>query len=567
MMRKVFMKRTPSAAVAAMLALAVLAVFAPLGQYDFVDFDDNVYVTDNRHVRSGLSAENLVWAFTTLDAGFWHPLTWLSLMLDSDLYGLRAGGFHWTSILFHAFSAALLFLALNRMTGALWKSLFVAALFAFHPLRVEPVAWIAERKDVIATFFWMLTLLAYAAYAARPGKIRYSLVLFPFVLGLMAKPTLVTLPFVLLLLDWWPLRRVRGGASLAEEHAEAGGGGAGAFAPDTDAAGGTFAGASLPRLVAEKLPLLFLSILAASIVYAAEKNAGALSPLEAFPLAVRFENALVSYAAYLGKTFWPADLAVYYPHPGVWSFGRVLASGALLAAMTLVSGYFMKSRPYGIVGWLWYLGVLVPVIGMVQIGFIAMADRYAYVPQIGLFIIAAWGVPDLLDKLPGKKVILTVLALFAVAALVLVSRQQMETWRDTATVFEQALRVTVDNSKAHHGLAMAYVRQGRADLALAHLEESLRIRKEDRVFNDLGTVLMGQRRFAEAELQFREADRLKPGIARYANNLGASLAAQGRLDEAVRYFREALRIDPQYATAAKNLELAERNRRAPKESR
>jgi len=547
-----FMKTKISAVAAAMLALSVLAVFAPLGQHDFIDFDDNVYVTDNRRVQSGLNAENLVWAFTTLDQGFWHPLTWFSLMLDHDLYGSRAGGFHWTNILFHAFSAALLFLALNRMTGALWRSLFVAALFAFHPLRVEPVAWIAERKDVIATFFWMLTLLAYAAYAGRPGKIRYGLVLFAFALGLMAKPMLVTLPFVLLLLDWWPLRRVRRGPTFAE--AEAGG-------------GPVFAEAPVARLVAEKLPLLFLALIAASIAYAAEKSAGALSPLEAFPLAVRFENALVSYAAYLGKTIWPADLAVYYPHPGAWPLGRVVASGALLAALTLAFGYLMKRRPYGIVGWLWYLGVLVPVIGIVQIGFIAMADRYAYIPQIGLFIIAAWGVPDLLDKMPGKRIILTVLALFTVSALVLVSRQQMETWRNTLTVFQRALRVTAENSKAHHGLGMAYSRQGRTDLALAHLTESLRIRKEDRVFNDLGAVLMGQRRFAEAERQFREASRLKPGVARYENNLGASIAAQGRLEEAVRCFRAALRIDPQYATAAKNLELAEKNRQASKGSR
>ncbi|MDX9822523.1 MAG: tetratricopeptide repeat protein [Syntrophales bacterium] len=532
--------KTKTAFGAALLALSVLAVFAPLGQHDFIDFDDNVYVTDNRRVQSGLTVASVHWAFTTLDAGFWHPLAWLSLMLDYELYGLRAGGFHWTSILFHAFSAALLFLAMNRMTGALWKSLFVAALFAFHPLRVEPVAWIAERKDVIATFFWILTLFAYAAYAARPGKIRYGLVLLPFVLGLMAKPTLVTLPFVLLLMDWWPLRRVRPEPALVE----------------VPAVHPPYAGASLPRLVAEKLPLLFLSVLAASIVYVAERNAGALSPLEAFPLAVRFENALVSYVAYLGKTVWPMDLAVYYPHPGAWPLGRVVASGALLTALTQLAVCLAKRRPYGIVGWLWYLGVLVPVIGMVQIGFIAMADRYAYVPQIGLFIIAAWGVPDLLDKMPGKKAVLAALGLCTIAAFIFVSQQQMKTWQNTLTVFQQALRVTVDNSKAHHGMGMAYFRQGRADLAHAHLAESLRIRKEDRVFNDLGTVLMGQRRFAEAERQFREADRLKPGTARYANNLGASLAAQGRLEEAVRHFREALRIDPDYATAKNNLTCA-----------
>ncbi|HOG18091.1 MAG TPA: tetratricopeptide repeat protein [Syntrophales bacterium] len=550
------MKRNPSLAVAAMLALSVLAAFAPLGQYDFIDFDDNVYVTDNRHVRSGLNAENLAWAFTTTDAGFWHPLTWISLMLDYDLYGLRAGGFHWTSILFHAASAALLFLALNRMTGALWRSLLVAALFAFHPLRVEPVAWIADRKDVIATFFWMLTLLAYASYAARPGAIRYGTALFLFALGLMAKPTLVTLPVILLLLDWWPLRRARSEPVLRQGPAAVGGEGTGALQPDADAVGGAFPAASLRRLVAEKLPFLLLTVVAASLAYAAEKSAGALSPLESFPLAIRFENALVSYAAYLGKTVWPVGLAVYYPHPGAWPFERILASGALLAAITLLFGCLAKKRPYGIVGWLWYLGVLVPVIGVVQIGFIAMADRYAYIPQIGLFIVAAWGVPDLLDRLPGKKIVLPLIAVCATVLLVVLSRQQMETWRNTVTVFEQALRVTENNSKAHHALGMACFRQGRADLALAHLTESLRIRKEDRVFNDLGTVLMGQRRFAEAELRFREADRLKPGIARYANNLGASLAAQGRIGEAIRHFREALRIDPDYVSATNNLQKA-----------
>ena len=536
-----FVKKRSTAVASAMLALSVLALFAPLGQYDFVDFDDNVYVTDNRRVQSGLTTGNVAWAFTTLDAGFWHPLTWLSLMLDYEFYGLRAGGFHWTNVLLHAAAVALLFLALYRMTGALWKSLLVAALLPSHPLRVEPVAWISERKDVLAAFFWMLTLLAYASYARRPGKLRYGLFLLPFVLGLMAKPTLVTLPFVLLLLDWWPLRRVRGETAMME----------------TRATGPTFAGTSIPGLVAEKLPLLLLVVLAAVLTYVAESRAGALSPLDAFPLMVRIENALVSYAAYLWKTVWPADLAVYYPHPGARPWMLVVLSGLMLAVITLWFGSRWRSRPYGIVGWLWFLGVLVPVIGIVQIGFIAMADRYAYIPQIGLFIIAVWGGADLLDKRTAKKAVSFVLAFCVLATLAFLSRQQMDTWQNTATLFQQALRVTGENSKAHHGMGMAYQRQGKSDLAVAHLTESLRIRKEARAHNDLGVVLMSRERFAEAERQFRESLRLEPGNARYHNNLGSALASQGRLEEAARYFREALRIDPDYVSPRKNLHLME----------
>jgi tetratricopeptide (TPR) repeat protein len=518
------------------LFLLVLIVFGQTGGFGFIHFDDNVYVTGNDHVRSGLTIPSIVWAFSTLDEGFWHPLTWLSLMLDAQLFGSWAGGFHWTNVLLHGLSAVILFLALCRMTDAPWRSAFVAGLFAVHPLHVESVVWVAERKDVLSGFFWMTALATYAWYALRPGPWRYGLLAVLYLLGLMAKPMIVTLPFVLLLLDVWPLRRdaVQFGIVGVRK----------------------FSRASWTWLILEKIPLLILSAGFSALAYWAEFRAGALSPGDFYSWADRVANALVSYTSYLHLLFWPAGLAPFYPHPGQWPGGQVLLSGIVLAAITIAVFVLARRHPWLGVGWLWYLGVLVPVSGIVQIGNIAMADRFMYIPLIGPAVMLAWGVPDLLGR-PGagrKAAVLAGVLLLSICAML--SWYQTSYWKNTETLFRHTLEVTQKNYKAHHALGLALHERGLSVEAIRHLGISLELREDSRARNDLGVALMGAGRFGEAEAQFRRAVALRPATAKYWNNLGAAVASQDRPSEAVSLFREALRLAPDYGEARRNLEQA-----------
>jgi tetratricopeptide (TPR) repeat protein len=512
----------------------VLVVFGQTGGFAFLLHDDQVYVTANAHVREGLTGPSVRWAFTSLEEGFWHPLTWLSLMLDATLYGDWAGGFHWTNVLLHGLSTVLLFLVLGRMTGALWRSAFVAGVFALHPLHVESVAWVAERKDVLSGFFWMVSLGAYAWYAARPNPWRYGLLTAAFLLGLMAKPMIVTLPFVLLLLDVWPLRRTD--------------------VPLEEVGRGKYRRASWPWLILEKVPLLAVSAGFSILAYLAEARAGALAAGDLYPLPVRAANALVAYATYIQRLFWPAGLAPVYPHPGVWPAGKVLLSGLLLAGTSAAVLALARRRPWLGVGWLWYLGTLVPVIGIVQIGSIPMADRFTYIPLVGLAVMLAWGVPALLERLRGGRGAALLAGCLFLAACSILSRQDVRYWRDTETLFRHTLEVTEGNFKAHHALGLALHGRGLSDLGIRHIRTSLALREDVRARNDLGVVFIGTGRFAEAEEEFRKAVRLSPGEARYWNNLGAAVASQGRLAEAVPLFREALRLQPGYREARRNLE-------------
>ena len=395
------------------LAIATLTVFWEVRNHQFVNYDDNRYVTENRIVQAGLTREGALWAFTTTHASNWHPLTWLSHMLDCELFGANPRAHHLSNLILHLANSLLLFLVFKRMTGMLWQSAFVAALFAIHPLHVESVAWVSERKDVLSAFFWMLTLWAYLHYVVSPGFGRYLLVLLFFALGLMAKPMLVTLPFVLLLMDYWPLGRLRLDGS----------------SPNTSESANLSA-QPWPKLglVWEKLPLLAVSALSSLVTFLVQKSEAAVQSLAVFPLMVRVANALMSYMGYVGKTIWPRHLAVFYPHPGhvaVWKIaGAVLFLGGVSALVIRMA----RRHPYLATGWLWYLGTLVPVIGLVQVGAQSMADRYTYLPSIGLFIMIAWGGPHLMPRPPWRHVVIAFSTASVLLLLMVTAWLQVRHW-------------------------------------------------------------------------------------------------------------------------------------------
>jgi Tfp pilus assembly protein PilF len=501
---------------AVLLAVVTFVVFSRTIGHPFVNFDDQVYVSQNPHVQAGLSAQHLAWALTAHYAGTWQPTTWFSLMLDHQVYGLRPFGFHLTNLLLHIAGVVLLFLALVRMTGSPGRSAFVAGLFALHPQRVESVAWVTERKDVLSGFLWMLTLLAYVRYTEKPVPVRYALVLLFFALGLMAKPMLVSLPLVLVLLDYWPLRRFNVALELGGSSSHSG------SSPRRTLTVG--------RLLLEKAPLLALAVVSSVLTVVAQQHAEAVVSLASLPVGTRLANAVVAFAGYVAKMVWPVHLAVIYPHPGQ----SVPAWEVLLALLALAAGscavWKWRRRGYLVTGWLWYLITLVPVIGIVQIGSAATADRFTYLTHIGLYLMVAWGAPDLLaTRVPafrrGDRFASQVLAVGAgsiLLALSLGSWAQAGVWRDSLTLWTHAVRVTRDNYLAHANLAKTYY--------------------------DLG-------RPAEAEQEYREALRINPGEPRYWTNLGAILGQAGRLSEAMDYHLKALELDPSLVEAYTNRAL------------
>ncbi len=523
------------------LVVATLATYGDLRNHQFINYDDNIYVTDNPPVQGGLTLTGLVWAFTTLHTGMWIPLTWLSFMVDSQLFGLRPGGFLLTNLLFHLANALLLFGWLLRTTRAPGRSFLAAALFALHPLHVESVAWATERKDVLSTFFWLLTMWAYVWYAERPRLGRYALILVCFCLGLMAKPMLVTLPGALLLLDYWPLGRLscKGPAAAAASPQPA-------------------PGVTLKRLLWEKSPLLAIAALSTVVTFYAQKRTGAMFPLQALPIPDRLANALVACVGYLEKMFWPARLAVLYPLPGhhlpIW---QAPAAGLALAALSLLALRQARRHPYLLVGWLWYLGTLLPVIGLVQVGVQAMADRYTYVPGIGLFIVVVWGVADLAARWRAPRFLLPVGAGVVLAALMICTWVQVSYWRDSISLYEHTLQVTRGNPIIRNNLGIALAAQGKTDQAITQYDEALRLKPGYAdAHNNLGLALEAQGKVDQAMAQYAEALRLNPDLAGAHNNLGLALAAQGKLDQAVSHYAEALRLNPAYAGAHNNLGLA-----------
>jgi len=519
----------------ALLFVLVAGIFLPAVADDFITYDDPVYVTDNAHVKAGLTPASVRWAFQSTEASNWHPLTWLSHMADVELFGLQPWGHHLTSLLLHALNAVLLFAALRRMTGALWRSLFVAALFGLHPLHVESVAWVSERKDVLSTAFWMLALWAYAlrAEAARsrgPGApAYYGLSLLFFALGLMCKPMLVTLPCVLLLLDYWPLKRW--GGSLGEAL----------------------------RLLVEKLPFLALSAAACAVTLYAQSRGEAVASTDDFPLGVRVANALIAYCRYLGKCFVPARLAVFYPDLGDQppSLDTALAA-LLLAAVTGVAAAQVRRRPYLLIGWLWFLGTLVPVIGLVQVGGQSMADRYSYVPLIGIFVMGAWAAGDLTPAWAHWRGVLGLAAGAVLAGLAVLTSLQLSYWRDGTRLFRHAVAVTPNNWVAHANLSGTLSRSSQSE-ATAEFRETLRILTAVAETHDQKGIELERTpgHAQEAIKEFRAAVRIMPDIAEPHYNLGTALARMpGHMPEAIEEFRAAVRLRPDFADAHFNLGTA-----------
>ena len=518
-----------------LLAAVTVAVYWRVAGYDFINIDDHVYFGENQHVLAGLTWRNVAWAFhTTLDAS-WYPLSWLSFMLDAELFGRSPAGPHLMNVALHVANAILLLLLLERLTGSFWRSAFVAGLFALHPVHVESVAWVSERKDVLSTLFGLLTLLVYTRFAATAAKgfrravPTYGLTLLLFALSLLSKPMLVTLPFVMLLLDYWPLRR------LEVQHV-----------PGRPS--------RLPRLLLEKVPFLLLSIVSSIITVIVHKQAGAIASLGSVSTTARVENAFVSYARYLGQIVWPAGLGMPYLHPRHWSLGPVSLGVALVVGVSAAALWLGRRRPYLLVGWFWFLGTLVPVIGLIQWGNQSMADRFMYVPSIGLFIMLAWGLGAMLGQRRWSPTAIGSAALLVLLALALRARDQVGYWRDSETFFRHTIAVTTGNYVAYDCLGSALDRKGKQAEALRYLSESVRLQpRYPEAQYDLGTALMQGGRVDEAVPYLNAAVKYNPAFATAHINLGKALLKQGKLDEAAAHLSKAAQLTPDDPEAHYNL--------------
>jgi len=510
------------------LTLAAIAVYYQVWTYDFVNWDDSISIYENPNIQAGITLKAIKWVFSFNDFwAMWHPLTWLSHMLDWQLFGPNAGGHHLTSLVFHIANTLLLFIVLKRMTRELWPSAFVAALFALHPLHVESVVWLSERKDVLSTFFWLLTMWAYVRFVNRPKITGYLLVVVFLALGLMSKPMLVTLPFVLLLLDYWPLERFPARRSLS-------------------------------YLLIEKIPLFAMVIALSIITFIIQKKGGAVAKLAGFSLKFCIYNAFISYIQYIIKMIWPARLAFFYPHPGpnVSVLFAWISAGFLLAA-TIFIFRFAKSRRYLATGWFWYLGTLVPVIGFIQVGSQAMADHYSYITLTGLFIIIAWGLPELLEKWPHQKTMLWVSSLIVLSALAICAHLQQRYWKDRMTLFQHALNVTSNNYTAHTCIADALLKQGRIEEAIWHNTEAVRIKPDYLIaVNGLGLALYKAGRIDEAIHYYKRALEISPRTVEIHVNLGAALTVKGEFAQAVKEYEKILLVQPQNAVTHNNLGIA-----------
>jgi len=550
-----------------LLAAATLAVYWQVLGHDFIAFDDDLYVTENKVVQEGLTWRGIKWAFTTNQAYNWHPLVWISHMLDWQLYQSKPAGHHFTNVLFHIANTLFLFLVFSRMTGSLWRSAFVAALFALHPVHVESVAWVSERKDVLSTFLWILTMWFYVRYVRRPRFGTYLPIMLALALGLMAKQMLVTLPLVLLLLDYWPLERFALGLKKRD------------LGPK-DERKGRFGTASFSHCFLEKLPLLALSAAASVIVLVVQSKAKLVKSAIAIPFGYRLGNALVAYAQYIRKMFWPADLGILYPHPETnLPMQQVLAASLLLLCVSIVVIWSFRSRRWLAVGWLWYLGTLVPVIGLVQVGLQAMADRYTYVPLIGLFIIIAWGAAELLAKQRYRNIVLATAAMTVLSALTAVTYRQLSYWQNSITLYKHTVGATANNDILHYNLGVLLLKEEKVDEAIKHWREAVRIRPEqhtiqkalgnllarvdaaEKLFNR-GNALAEQGELDEAITCYTKSLQLRPGYAPAHNNLGNALYLKGRFEQAFTHYTKAVRYDPNLIDAHCNLAvlLAEQNK-------
>jgi Flp pilus assembly protein TadD len=527
--------------IALVLALAVIAVYWPVGSFDFTNYDDPEYFSENSHVLAGLNWANLKWALQATDNASWYPVTWLSFLLDATLFGKGPGGPHLVNLLLHTANVVLLFLLLRRLTGARWKSALVAGLFALHPLRVEAVAWIAERKGLLSAFFGLLALYAYARYVewsegrSPKSKAWYGVAWVCFVLSLMSKPILVTLPFAMLLLDYWPLKRVEYPFSLNGKQA----------------CGPYFR--NLWRLVLEKVPFFGVAVLSGVVTVWVHKQAGAIQPLALLSLRDRLENAVVSYARYMGKMVWPTGLALPYPHPGHWPLDFVLVAAGVLVGSSLAALWLGRRHAYVLVGWLWFLGTLVPVIGVIQWGGQAMADRFTYIPSVGLFIIVVWAAGELVGGNQRQGRLAATVSLLMLGACAFLARHQVQYWRDSQRLFRHALAVTSNNVVALNSLGFYYVSRGQPEEAERSFQTALGIQPNKYSWHGLGSALIDKRKYAEAVAACEAALKADPEMAKAHSTLGVALTKLGQTNEAMSHYLEALRLQPELAEAHYNL--------------
>ena len=532
------------------VVITTFAVYWQMRSHEFIDYDDRVYITENPNVQKGLSLEGLKWAFETTHGANWHPVTWLSHMLDCQLFGLDPVPHHLVNLLLHLANTVLLFLFFNRVTKSFWPGAFIAAVFALHPLHVESVAWIAERKDVLSTFFWLLTMLAYTAYCKKPGIARYTPVILCFALGLMAKPMLVTLPFVLLLLDYWPLKRLRLSA------------------------------------ITEKIPLFGLALISCLVTLYAQKAGGAVKSINFLPAGIRIQNAVVSYIAYIAKSFWPAQLAVFYPHPHQFPIWKSTGAALLLICFLLLVIKKAQNNRYLVTGSLFYIITLLPVIGIIQVGDQAMADRYMYIPMTGILIIIAWGVPALLAKWQYRKIFMTLCVTLVLTASAVRTYSQVASWETSLTLFEHAINVTQNNFlaycgrgnallelkrfkeaisdyqrvveicpnyhevyKIHGTLAKALIIQGKIDQALYHSTKALDIHPDHETHFSQANVLRHGKQTEKAIFHYRKAIEIKSDYAEAHNNLAAVFTLQNKFTDAIEHYERAVNLKPDYIEA------------------
>lgn len=503
-----------------LLILVTATIFCQVTEFDFINYDDTEYVSNNPKVQAGITLHSIIWAFTSGHASNWHPLTWISYMLEFQLFGLWAGGYHLVNLFFHIANTLLLFFVFRKMTGQIWQSGFMAMLFALHPLHVESVAWISERKDVLSAFFWMLTIWTYVRYVRCPIWGTYVWMVVFFILGLMSKPMVVTLPFVLLLLDFWPLYRLK------------------LDTPETKL------NLKIAGLIREKIPLFILAATSAGITFYVQQLGGAVQPFGEIPLSNRLLNALTSYMDYILKTVYPVKLVVFYPYPDVFFWCKTSVAIIILAALTGLAILLLHRSPYAIVGWLWFIGTLVPVIGLVQVGGQSMADRYMYLPMIGLLIITTWGIHDLMARSQYKRTWLAVLTIITLLSISAMTWTQIGHWRNSITLFSHAIEIMPDNSLAHNHLGTALSKKGQFMLAIPHYQAVLKLQPTDRdAMINMGLTLLNIEKPSDATVYFNRVLEITPDDSQALRLSGYAMAAMEKYEQAVQYYDRALKKD------------------------
>ena len=528
-----------------LIIVSILLVYAQVRSHEFINFDDQLYVTDNPIVKAGITWNGIKWAFSFSDRTYWHPLTWLSHMVDCELFGLNPGKHHLVNVFLHIINSILLFLIFMMMTGTLWRSAFVAFLFALHPINVDSVAWIAERKNLLSTLFCMLTIMAYIYYSRRPSFYKYILILFVFTLGLLSKPMLISIPFVLILLDFWPLKRINFDSLLTREQISI------RISNERRAQR-----IQALKSIIEKIPLLILSLVIIGTSIISFQHHSDVISSNLISTKLRVANAMVSYVTYIGKLIWPRNLTIYYPYPASLPMWEVIGASVFICGVTILAGLYAKKLPYLIVGWLWYLGTLVPVSGLIQVGlWPALAERWVYIPAIGLFMLVAWLIPDLVSEFRFKKLVLSTLAVMVICILMILTWRQTGYWKNDFILFSHALQVNERNSIAYSNLGDYYLNINKPGEAIEYYDKSIKINPYDPlVQNNFAIALLKEGRYEESIKYFKQAIVSYPRDPQLYSGLGMAFAHQNRNTEAIEYFSKSLDIDP--SNAEVHFELA-----------